>query len=47
MNKRKRKTRNLMHDHPLLRKGGIHQKTLKAIRRREKISLKKEWLPER
>jgi len=35
--------RNLLHDHPLLRKGGIHQKTNKAKRRNEKQKLKQDW----
>ena len=38
--------RNLLHDHPLLYKGGIHQKTNKAKRRNNKIRMKKEWLPQ-
>ena len=38
--------RNLLHDHPLLHKGGIHRKNNKAKRRLEKIKIKKEWLPQ-
>lgn len=37
--------RNPLHDHPLLYKGGIHQKTNKAKRRNDKIRMKKECLP--
>ncbi len=36
--------RNPMHDHPLLCKGGIHQKTHKSKRCLDKIRIKKEWL---
>ena len=35
--------RNLLHDHPLLRKGGVHEKTNKAKRKSERQSLKREW----
>ena len=38
--------RNPLHKHPLLRKGGTHKKTNKALRRKEKIVIKKEWLPQ-
>lgn len=38
--------RNPLHDHPLLGKGSMHIKTNKAIRRKEKIAVKKEWLPQ-
>ena len=37
--------RNLLHDHPLLRKGGMHQKSNKAKRRSEKQKLKQDWCP--
>lgn len=37
--------RNLLHDHPLLRKGGVHQKSNKAKRRKEKQKLKQDWCP--
>lgn len=37
------KPRNLLHDHPLLRKGGAHGKTKKAERRRDKHALRKAW----
>ncbi len=36
-------TRNHLHDHPLLRKGGTHQQTPKSRRRLDKVSLKREW----
>lgn len=38
--------RNPMHNHPLLSKGSMHVKTNKAIRRKQKIVIKKEWLPQ-
>lgn len=38
------KRRNPLHDHPLLKKGGKHEKTRKAERRGEKV--KTEKLPE-
>jgi|GEM_PF-2653917 len=38
--------RTPLHNHPLLSKGGKHAKTNKAIRRKEKIAIKKEWLPQ-
>ncbi len=37
------KPRNPFHDHPLMRKGGVHEKTNKAKRKGEKQKLKKEW----
>jgi hypothetical protein len=42
-NKRKSKTRNPLHDHPLMRKGGVHEKTYKTMRKYEKQKLKREW----
>lgn len=39
---KKIKSRNLLHDHPLLRKCDVHEKTYKAERRQEKIKLNKE-----
>lgn len=39
-------TRNPLHNHPLLSKGGMHAKSNKAIRRKEHIAIKKEWLPQ-
>ena len=38
--------RNLLHDHPLLSKGGAHCKTYKSKRRLDKVKMKKEWLPQ-
>jgi hypothetical protein len=45
MAKRKRKStaRNPFHDHPLMRKGGVHEKIYKAKRKGERQKLKKEW----
>lgn len=45
MSKRKidLKPRNPFHDHPLMRKGGPHEKTNKARRKGEKQALRKEW----
>lgn len=40
MGKKKQKIRNPLHDDPLLRKGGVHQKSPKALRRHEKVKLK-------
>ncbi|MEM7254354.1 MAG: hypothetical protein AAF493_23290 [Pseudomonadota bacterium] len=40
------KPRNLLHDHPMLRKGGRHEKfKKKAKRNQDRIGLRKEWLP--
>jgi hypothetical protein len=45
MKKRKQnRQRNLLHDHPLLRKGGVHEKSNKAKRRNSRQSLRKAWL---
>lgn len=41
----KLRRRNPLHNHPLLFKGGEHRKSNKAVRRREKIKILKEWLP--
>jgi len=41
--KQKRVMRNIYHDHPLLRKGGVHEKSTKARRQQEKQKLKKQW----
>ena len=41
--KHKPKERNPLHDHPLMAKGGVHEKSKKAKRRTEKQQLKKEW----
>jgi len=35
--------RNPFHNHPLLRKGGVHEKSNKTKRRIDKQRLKKEW----
>jgi len=47
MAKRKQKhssrMRNWLHDHPLLGKCGIHEKSEKAKRLKQKVKLKKEW----
>lgn len=45
MVKRKRKSaaRNPFHDHPLMRKGGVHEKDNKAKRKGDKQRLKQEW----
>jgi len=43
MKRRNNKPRNLLHNHPLLRKGGVHEKTRKAKRRSEKQALRKAW----
>lgn len=40
---KKSKARNPFHDHPLMRKGGVHEKSNKAKRKDEKQKLKKEW----
>ena len=33
--------RNILHDHPMMKKGGVHQKTKKAKRMLDKIALKR------
>jgi hypothetical protein len=43
MKKRCNRPRNLLHNHPLLAKGGVHDKTNKAKRRKQKQSLRKAW----
>ena len=37
------KTRNLMHNHPLLRKCAVHDKNHKTKRRSQKVELRREW----
>ena len=37
------KQRNPFHDHPLLRKNAVHQKTNKAKRKNAKQKLRNEW----
>jgi hypothetical protein len=39
------RARNILHDHPMLRKGGVHQKSNKALRRKDRQKLKKDWCP--
>ena len=39
----KSNARNPFHNHPLMRKSGVHKKTNKAKRKDEKQKLKKEW----
>jgi len=39
----KNKPRNPFHNHPLMFKGGVHEKSDKAKRRTEKQKMKKEW----
>ncbi len=36
-------TRNHLHNHPLLRKGGSHQQSTKSKRCSDKVNLKREW----
>jgi hypothetical protein len=43
MAKKANRSRNLLHNHPMLRKGGVHDKTNKAKRRKEKQTLRKTW----
>jgi hypothetical protein len=35
--------RNLLHDHPLLKKGAAHGKSHKAQRRNDKVQQRREW----
>ncbi len=35
--------RNRLHDHPLMRKGGVHQKSNKALRRAARQALQRKW----
>ncbi len=37
------KARNRLHNHPLLKKGGVHEKSEKSQRQKEKMKLKKLW----
>jgi len=37
------KPRNPLHDNPLMRKGGVHEKSKKSLRRVGKQKLKNEW----
>jgi hypothetical protein len=43
MKKRCNRPRNFLHNHPMLRKGGVHDKTNKAKRRKENQNLRKAW----
>ena len=43
MKNKRMKARNLLHNHPLLRKGEVHGKSKKAERKRDKQALRKEW----
>ena len=37
------RSRNLLHDHPLLKKGAAHGKSRKAERRGDKVKQRREW----
>lgn len=37
------KKRNPLHNNPLMRKGGVHEKTKKTKRRLDKQKLRNEW----
>jgi len=41
-----KKARNLLHNHPLMQKGGVHDRTQKSKRQQDKVQLRKEWLPQ-
>ena len=41
--KQKKVMRNTLHDHPLMKRGGVHEKSVKAQRQQEKMQLKKLW----
>ena len=43
MTKRKQTTRNPLHDHPLMKRGGVHGKNNKAQRQQDRQALKKQW----
>ncbi|MBT3013731.1 MAG: hypothetical protein KUF77_10250 [Candidatus Thiodiazotropha sp. (ex Lucina aurantia)] len=43
MKNKTRKPRNPLHNHPMLRKGGVHDTTNKAQRRKAKQNLRKAW----
>jgi len=38
-----KRPRNTFHNHPLMRKGGVHEKSDKAKRKAAKQKLRKEW----
>jgi len=43
MKKRKSNVRNPFYNHPLMRKGDVHEKSNKAKRKSEKQKFQKEW----
>ena len=43
MAKRKNAMRNPLHNHPLMKRGGVHGKTNKAQRQQERQALKRQW----
>lgn len=43
MKQRNKRARNPFHDHPLMRKGGVHDRTNKQKRKSDKQDWKKEW----
>ena len=43
MAKAKRKTRNPLHDHPLMKRGGVHGKSNKALRQQDRQALRRQW----
>lgn len=40
---KKLKVRNPLHGHPLLQKGGVHEKSKRTLRRNTRQQLRKEW----
>jgi hypothetical protein len=36
-------SRNLLHNHPLMRRCAVHEKSVKTKRRLAKINLRREW----
>jgi len=38
--------RNPLYNHPLMTRGGTHEKSNKAKRRKDAMAIKKEWLPQ-
>ena len=43
MKSKAKRARNLLHNHPLLQKGGVHRKSKKAERKQDKQALRKAW----
>lgn len=43
MKRKAQRQRNPFHDHPLMQKGGVHDKSNKAKRKNAKQQLRKEW----